>query len=355
VSSPEPRTGIEVEPWPRDGLEVERVGGLASEPGLGDGFEVEPGSGTVTSRGGVEPEADAGSAVQLGALDGSGLLSLASLDDGAPAATGAARPAAADAFAPPEDAVPASIGPRALRPSARPARPRDEPVDLFAPPDASAAEPTVELADDELARRARKRMTAPPEPAAVQLAPGVPVAPALVAPRSAPLLDSGPAGSAGGGVATRAPAPIVAPAQPTAAPTGTAAGSAAPVTMTWLADPRARLAASPRARLAVGVLLAVVLGFIPADIIASLRERSAFRAIDARVAAVQDAADSQDSYDALDAFRAEQLQAKRSKRRMVALTSMLIWGAASGALGYVWFWRIRWERVGPELGTRTPG
>jgi hypothetical protein len=210
-------------------------------------------------------------------------------------------------------------------------------VDLFAPPAAAAAD-VVELADDEIAHRARKRMTAPPvaAPEPLRSAPSSSVAP-HPAGRSAPAdpVPPAPGDPAGSPLPRTVSTPLLAPRPSPAAAAG-------PPAAVRLAAPR--LLASPRARLAIGVLLAIVLGFLPADLVASARERSALRAIDARVIAKQDAADSQDSYDALDAFRADQLQAKRSKRRMIVLTSILIWGAASGAFGYVWFRHIRWER-----------
>jgi hypothetical protein len=141
-----------------------------------------------------------------------------------------------------------------------------------------------------------------------------------------------------------APAPATPALAPRSAVRAAADASSLRGGATPLGHVRAQLA-SRRGRFAIGVLLAVVLGFIPADIVATLREHSALRAIDARVVAAQDAADSQDSYAALDAFRAQQLALKRSKRRMIALTSLLVWAAASGAVGYVWFWRMRREHL----------
>ena len=134
-----------------------------------------------------------------------------------------------------------------------------------------------------------------------------------------------------------------------AASIAASAGAATPTaprveTATWSSAQLARLAA-PRVRLAAGVLIAIVLGFVPAAIIASIREGRAFRAIDAKVTAVQSAVDSEDSYEALDGFRAEQLRQKRSARQMIALTSMLIWAAAGGGLAYVWFKRVPWDRL----------
>jgi len=81
------------------------------------------------------------------------------------------------------------------------------------------------------------------------------------------------------------------------------------------------------------------MGFIPAHIVASLREDSAFRPIDSQVTAAHAAVDSRAGYEALDAIRAEQLEAKRSARNTIALTSMLIWAIAGGAIAYVWFRR----------------
>jgi hypothetical protein len=105
-----------------------------------------------------------------------------------------------------------------------------------------------------------------------------------------------------------------------------------------------RVLQSLRVRFAAGVALAIVVGFVPADLVASFQERSAFREIDARVAAVQAAVDSPQSYAALDAFRADQLDAKRDARRSIVVTAMLLWAATGGGLAYVWFKRVRWNR-----------
>ena len=135
---------------------------------------------------------------------------------------------------------------------------------------------------------------------------------------------------------TSAPGASNPPTSPVLAPTPRRAP--APTPRTRLAT-HVQLAASPRARFAVGVVLAIVLGFIPAHIVASLREDSAFRPIDARVTAAQAAVDSRASYDALDAIRAEQLDAKRGARNTIALTSLMIWALSGGAIAFVWFRR----------------
>jgi hypothetical protein len=203
------------------------------------------------------------------------------------------------------------------------------PSDRFAPPELAIAEAAVELAPDEIAHRARKRNSSPPvfapEPPARRSAPVLPSPTEPPLRGSMPLLQS---------PATMLPPPKLGPPPRTAPPDLVVPG------------PLHRLVGSPRARFATGVLLAIVLGFIPAAVIGGLRQRSAYRTIDERVAAVQAAVDSPQSYDALDAFRADQLEAKRSERRMIVLTSMLLWAAAGGGLAYVWFKRVPWNRFG---------
>lgn len=230
---------------------------------------------------------EASPATDLGALGGDA-LALASLDgnDDEPA------PAAPT----PSPGLPASMGP-AIAPAAGAAPARAStapPIDLFAPPDADEAAASVELAVDD---RPRARAPEPPPVAAGGDAAG-PSAPAQR--RSAPILHVG----------------------------GTAA---APL---------------PRARFAAGVLLAIVLGFIPAHLVAVAREHSAYEKIDAQVRATQQAASTPELYAQLDAFRDAQLDRKERAQRSIALTSLLIWAVAAAGLGYVWFRRVPWDKLG---------
>lgn len=105
------------------------------------------------------------------------------------------------------------------------------------------------------------------------------------------------------------------------------------------------LVARPRVRFAVGIALAIVLGFVPAHIVASLREDAAYRPIDAQVIAAQAAVDSQASYRALDALRADKLAAKRSARIGILLTTLAVWAAAGGVVAYIWFKRVPWDKL----------
>ena len=247
---------------------------------------------------------DEAPAADLGAL-GDGSLALSSLDgneDNSPQG---------GSFNPPGAGLPASIGPATAppAPAAAKAEPTtDAPLDLFAPPDAAEAEVEMALAPEEIEHRARKLNTPPAGVAIAQPATGSdatsrPMTPA--ARRSAPV----PIEEGQGGV-------------------------------------RAAARETPRARFAAGVVLSILLGFVPAHLIASMREESAFATIDAQVHAAQLQADTPEMYRQLDAFRAAQLSRKESEQRSIAMVSMLIWALAGAGLAYVWFRQIPWERLG---------
>lgn len=240
----------------------------------------------------------ASSETDLGALS-TDSISLASLDG---------KDAVGDeAFAPPVDLSPAIAPAPAAAAPGKKAKPKDDPVDLFAPPDAAEdAAFQVELAADEIEHRAKK-MSTPPVGVPVQ----TPVAPGMSTPSLSPRKK-----------------PI------------TPAVGAAPVTVS--ADAQE----APRWRFAAGVLLAIILGFVPAHLVASAREKSAFARIDEEVIAQQSAADSSDLYEALDGFRKAKQSQKQSEKRNIALLSMLIWGVTAGGLAYVWFRRVPWDRPG---------
>jgi hypothetical protein len=111
--------------------------------------------------------------------------------------------------------------------------------------------------------------------------------------------------------------------------------SVAPVNVVF--EPGATaVAAPPRWKFAVGVLIAIVLGFVPAHLVGAMREDSAFTRIDKDLIAAQSAAISPEDFDALDGLRARALDEKRSARRMIMLQALLVWALAGGAIGYAW-------------------
>lgn len=255
----------------------------------------------------------------LGALEGDIPLSLASVD-------GSADPSAPaeSAFGPPIEEPKAEIkfkpaAGAAKKPPDKPERkpkPKDEPVDLFVPPElAEGGGFSVDLAPDEV-ERTRAKIKTPPAGAPV-------VAPPPIASDEPPARASTPA--------MRRSQPAI-PAQ--AAPVAEAAPRARPANP--LGDPRVRLVA--------GVVLAILIGFLPAHLVASARERSAYDAIDRKILAEQESATTPDSYAALDQMRSDELDHKKSERRSIAILALLMWGAVGGAVAYGWFRRIPWER-----------
>jgi hypothetical protein len=244
-------------------------------------------------------------AASLGALENAaaGGLSLASVD-GSDTAGGGASEAA---FGPPDAAaLPASIGPAPEKPKAtdkKPARPKDEPLDLFMPPDAEDAEMKVNLADDEVERNAKKRASTPP-----------------------PVADEPPGGPAST-PATRRSQPSI-PVQ----------------NATSLAPERGHPLGDERVRLVAGVVLAILIGFVPAHFVASMRESSAFGDIDEKVMTAQKEATTPDDYAHLDEVRASLLDRKRSDRRSIAIMAFAIWGVVGAGVAYGWFRRIDWSR-----------
>jgi hypothetical protein len=221
-------------------------------------------------------------AANLGALEkAASAFSLASVDG----SDERAKAPPASAFAPPAPSEALDL--HTLRPSQQkivPAAPA-APEDPFAPPDA-AKDLAVELAPEEAPAPAR-RPSLPPY--------------AVTAPAPPP--------------------PVV----------------AKPTSSHPLADERVRFVA--------GMVLAILIGFVPAHVISSIREHSAYAAIDRKVEAAQSLADTPESYARLDQVRAEQLDEKKDERRSIALLAFVIWGVAGGGIAYAWFRKLPWDRI----------
>jgi hypothetical protein len=94
-------------------------------------------------------------------------------------------------------------------------------------------------------------------------------------------------------------------------------------------------------------VLAVLIGFVPAHVVASMRE-DVYDKIDKHVTEIQGAASRPDALipvAKLDEFRDQQLARKEREQRNIALLALGIWAAAGGAFAYVWFKRIPWNRL----------
>jgi hypothetical protein len=219
--------------------------------------------------------------------------------------------------------VPASIGPAMAKPGKpekdkKPARPKDEPLDMFAPPDAQDAELAVDIADDEKDFSARKRANTPPASAPAVRAGSDPSIPQPARPASDPAI------------------PRLSPSPSSSSPRQPAVTSL-PSKLGPLANERVRTIA--------GVVLAIVLGFLPAHFIARSREASAYRDLDARLVSIQSGADTPEAWATLDKTRAEFLDRKHEERRTIALMALAIWALVGGAIGYGWFKRVPWDEL----------
>jgi hypothetical protein len=217
----------------------------------------------------------------LGALSSENSFSLASLDGHDDPTT-----------LPPVAVV--NIKPNATdAPRAKPSP--SKPMDLFAPPDAGDQELAVELADDEIAERAAKRASIPP---ATQPTPSLLPSHRLATSQSQPLALPNEGGTSA------------------------------------VAKPFSR------EQFAIGVVLALVIGFLPAHFVASSRETTAFATLDGQLLEMQSGMDTPDTYAMIDAARAKFLDAKDAKRSSIALQSMLLWAAVSAGVGFAFF-RLR--------------
>lgn len=100
-----------------------------------------------------------------------------------------------------------------------------------------------------------------------------------------------------------------------------------------------------RVRLAVGVFVAIIVGLLPAMLVHSMRESSAFADIDRNVARLHAQAETYEAWQSLDPMRATQLERKRSARKNAAEIAMVVWAIAGAGVAYVWFRRVPWDRV----------
>jgi len=234
-------------------------------------------------------------AQDLGVLGGdSGSFALSSVDGNDNDSSDRVDSSLPASFAPPPVAAAAAPKPRPSAPKLAPAQQSD----MFAPPDAEDENQKVELHADEIAHQARKRASTPP--ASVPIVAPLPGSPVLKRKLSS----------------TQTP-PITALA------------------------PRGRLGvlSEPRNRFAAGVIVAILLGFVPTHLIATFREHDAYQKIDSKY--LTDAASAPDpaSWNALDE---PALRDKKSAQRDIALTSLILWALFAGGIGYVWFKRVPW-------------
>lgn len=242
-------------------------------------------------------------------------------------------------FEPPQGGLPASIGPVPEKPGAtskdaaakaKAAKPKDEPLDIFAPPDQQGEEFQVHIAADEVEKTARKRVSTPP-------------ANAIVSDASATAGGGSGAGASAASTTGRISQPALRKSQPSMQVPNVAGGVAVEGGVAARSSSKLGPLGDERVRYVAGVVLAILLGFVPAHVVAGMREESAYAEIDHKVIRAQQAADTPETYALLDRMRADAIERKEAERRNAAIIAIVIWGLAAAGIGYVWFRKIPWD------------
>jgi len=99
----------------------------------------------------------------------------------------------------------------------------------------------------------------------------------------------------------------------------------------------------PRVRLLAGVILAILLGFIPATLIASWQEGTAYADSRKEIHKVYADVRTVEDWKGLDEVIKGELGVMNSSRQKIAITSILVWGAAGGGFAFLWFRKVPWD------------
>ena len=111
----------------------------------------------------------------------------------------------------------------------------------------------------------------------------------------------------------------------------------------WVSRARNALCKDTRLRILAGVALALVVGFIPVQVISTVRERAAFAEIDHDLLSIYQGISSQAEWDDLEETLEQYRDLKRSRRLNIAVTSVLLWAGFAGGIGFVWFRKLNWD------------
>jgi hypothetical protein len=278
-----------------------RAGGPSIPPATSGQFQ----SGLAAAFTGDTPSADLGA---LGREDAPFSLSTV---DGADDEAGSPDAAAGGGFAASIGPAPESPPQKAAKPGAKAAKPKDEPLDMFAPPEMQGDEFKVDIAADEPAVSRTKTPLPPPaepEPPARTSSQKIPTTP-TTGRISKPSLQ-----------APNVPVDVVAPSSNKFGPLG-----------------------EPRVRFAAGIFLAIIIGFVPAHFVAKMREDSAFATVDKKVIVAQQTADTLDTWRALDSLRADQLARKEAEKRNAAIIGFVVWALVGAGVGWAFFKKVPWD------------
>ena len=241
----------------------------------------------------------------LGALD-QGNLALSTLDgrtgDTAPPPVGVAMSEPYNLTTPPAGmpALPPSDGPSA-----------------FAPPVSEAAEEELMLAvDPRLPAEGYEETAAPPPPRtmAAEMPDGAPARVLSSVPQ-----DAGHAKPGGPSLGERFSRTV--------------------------ADGRTGLAKRSRGAFIAGVAIALVLGMFVAHVVAVFQETNAYSPVRKDLLVSYSEATDPDAHAALTSIRAGAADILQSRKRRIAITSLVVWVLAATGIAFLWFRVVPWERL----------
>lgn len=114
-----------------------------------------------------------------------------------------------------------------------------------------------------------------------------------------------------------------------------------------MADARLSMARRGRFHFLAGAVLAVLIGFVIAHVVASIQETDAYPPLTKELKEAYAEAVDPNTYATLPEVRDGLQILVNSRQRRIAITSGLLWLAAAGAFAFLWFRKIRWEALEP--------
>lgn len=119
---------------------------------------------------------------------------------------------------------------------------------------------------------------------------------------------------------------------------------------------RARLSLARRGPLhfLTGAVLAVLVGFVLAHVVASLQETNAYPPLAAELKVAYAEAVDPNTYATLPDVRDGLQLIVDARQRRIAITGGIIWLVAAAGFAFLWFRKIRWEALEPPRPAREP-
>ena len=112
---------------------------------------------------------------------------------------------------------------------------------------------------------------------------------------------------------------------------------------------REAMASDLRARFLAGVVLAFLVGLIPAQLFAMWRSDVARDEVSSALQGEYDRATTPDLWSTLETAREDASALMSSRQRRVAVSAMLLWVATGAGVAFLWFRVIDWDGAMPRL------